>query len=79
MTPLERYLEHCRIKQKDLATATGLDPGAVNRVVRGKGCHPNTAVRILAVLPLAAQLGFDERHILLPTVRPYADWVPPAT
>lgn len=78
-TPLERYLRHLRMQQKELAVLTGLGAAAVNRVVLGKGCHPKTAVRILAALPEAAGLGFDERHILLPTVRPYADWNPPAT
>lgn len=76
-TPFGRFLAYTERKQVVLAPEVGLSVKSLNRIVKHGMCSPKMAVRLMAALPDAGKLGFDERHILLPTTEPYASWVPP--
>lgn len=74
-TPLLRYLHFIGWTQRDLAKALGVYDTKVSRMVRGRCLAPDAAAAIRVLPPCE---GFDERHIMLPTVEPYASWQPPA-
>ena len=58
MNPLKRYREQILISKAELARKAGVSILTIDRIEKGKSCHPATKRKIL----LALDLGLSEKR-----------------